>query len=170
MATAVAVVGIVLGVAGGVAGARAERKAGKAAKRQGQLQAAIETENAAVALALAERDAEIRRLQGQKLLGAQRAVAGASGITPIGSFQDIAAESARVAEFEARDIEFAGTRRREDFISRATQFAQIGRARAKIGRRAAFATLLSAGARGAIAGTTLISATGPITKTQLGDS
>lgn len=162
MAAAAAVAGLVIGVAGGFAGAKSERTAGKAAKRQGQLQAATEIENAVVAQAVAERDAELRRLQGQKLVGAQRAAIGASGATALGSFQDIVAESARITEFEARDIEFAGAQRRQDFTNRATQFLQFGRVSEGQARRRSIGTLLQSGAQGALGTAKLISSTAPI--------
>lgn len=146
-AAAPAIIGLGLQVAGGVTGAVSERRAAKNAKREAGRQAAVLQANAELALSIALRNADLRRLQGQKLEGAQRAAAGASGITFDGSFQDVVAESARVAEFEAQDIEFGGQQQRLEFLNQASQLRRTGRITAGALNLSSMTTLLGTGAK-----------------------
>ena len=129
-------------VASGIMGFKGNRAAARQAEQIAQYNAQVE-ENNLVILQRARRDEELNiRQQGERLVGAQRVAAGASGLQERGSPLNIYANAYFGIERDAARIQYASTVDEVRATAAARKYIIEGDARAMSYRYAAIGSLL----------------------------
>lgn len=97
-------------VLGGVKEAQAADAAGDAAERSAAINARIAQKEAGFS-------EQQRRRETRRIFARQRLLAGASGLTPTGSFLDVVGDSAEQAEIAALSLRYGGTSQAARFVN-----------------------------------------------------
>jgi hypothetical protein len=79
-------------------------------------------QQATQAIAEGEAEAERQRLETRRRLGSARAIYGASGVDVFGSPLDVLSESAAEGELDALILQYQGSRRAQDYLTRAADY------------------------------------------------
>lgn len=136
--------GAILGLVGAGVSAQGQAKAGRRAKRAFGINAAIEEQNAQRALEAADEDIRDIKEQESRILGAQRAGYGASGVSASsGSAMDIYADTIRRSTLDQNRRKVAGELEAQTHRNAAARGIAAGRAEVEATSYGAAATLLS---------------------------
>lgn len=117
---AMAVVAAVVAAVGSFASASASASAAKADARAFDRQAAIDTQNAAIAGQQASAEQERVRREGRQAMGAQRAAMAESGTAFTGSNVDVARQSQANVELDALNVQYGGEIERTGLLNQAS--------------------------------------------------
>lgn len=138
----IAAIAIVAVVAAGVS-AYAAYEQGQTAEATAKYNAKIAEQQAQSSQQIAHAQAQQQREQSRRLMAANRAGIGASGISDVGSPLLLQADNATQAELNAQMTEYGGTLRAQGFRSEIPLLKYQGRRAAEAGMLGAGSTLLS---------------------------
>lgn len=139
-------------VAGTAMQAYGQYQAGKDAQKAADYNAQIMKRNANVAEQKAAYEAEAEASRLRRLIGSQRAAAGASGYQMTGSILDLQEDTTTQGTMEQMAILYGGQLQKQNFESEAELSTFQGKAAYRQGVTGAAGTLLSGGAQSAFMG------------------
>jgi len=138
-----AAIGAITSMVGAIGSAQAQAKQGKAQEQWYQYNASVAERDAESARQSAEYEAALKRKEGEKLLGRQRALFGKAGVTFEGSPLMLMEQTASDIEMDALMIERGGKLTEQRYQSEATLSRMQGTAAQKAGYYGAGTTLLT---------------------------
>ena len=149
VAGAVAAVGAIASIAGTYTSMQAQKKQGESQEQWNQYNAAVAERDAESARQSAQYEADLKRREGEKLLGRQRALFGKAGVTFEGSPLLLMEETASDIEMDALMIERTGKLTSQRYQSEATLSRMKGASAKRAGYYGAGTTLLTGAGRAA---------------------
>lgn len=135
-------IGDIIGIGGALLGASESASEGESFAAAAEYNGKLARKNAQAAKRQAGFEADRIRDQGRKVLGAQRAAYGASGVTMEGSAADVLEATAMDIEMDAQLAKYAGEVQADAYEDEAVLFGLSGGAAKSAGYTNAFTSIL----------------------------
>jgi len=143
------IAGMVTSMAGTLMSVQGQLAQGSAQKKWGEYNAQVAERDAESARQSAEYEAGLKRREGEKILGTQRALFGKAGVTFEGSPLMLMEQTAADVEMDALMIERGGVLTSQRYQSEATLSRMKGQAASRAGYYGAGTTLLTGASQAA---------------------